>query len=232
MNYMTIGYENIITIMIAIIGFIIVLSAQSNIHSCYKKYKKINNNKQMSGQEIARMILDQNGLSDVHVVSVNGNLTDHYDPNRKVVKLSNDIFHGTTIAAMAVAAHEVGHAIQDKENYHFMRIRSTLVPFVNFVTYLGYFSIFISLLAGLTGYLMLGILVLVSTLVFQLVTLPVEFNASARAQKELEKYHLVNKDDQEGTEKMLKAAAMTYVASVISTLLNIVRLILMFRDRD
>ena len=135
----------------AIIGFVIVLFSQISISSNYNKYKRIRNNKKISGQEVARMILDKNGLTDVHVVSVNGNLTDHYDPTRKVVRLSNEIFDGTSIAALSVAAHECGHAIQDKENYTFMRIRSALVPFVNFVTYLGYFSLIISLIAGITG---------------------------------------------------------------------------------
>ena len=232
MNYMTLGYENILTIFIAIIGFIIVLFSQISISSNYNKYKKIKNKKTISGQEVARMILDKNNLTDVHVVSVNGNLTDHYDPTRKVVRLSNEIFDGTSIAALSVAAHECGHAIQDKENYAFMRIRSALVPFVNFVTYLGYFSLIISLIAGITGYLIVGILILLATLLFQIVTLPVEFDASNRAQKQLISLQLVDKEEQNGVHNMLRAAAMTYVASVILTLLNLLRLIIMFNDRD
>lgn len=232
MNYMTIGYENIITIFLAVIGLIVVLFAQARINSNYTKYKKKENSKNLSGQEVARMILDQNGLTNIHVVTTSGNLTDHYDPTRKVIKLSHSIFNGTSIAAMAVAAHEVGHAIQDKENYSFLKIRSMLVPFVNFVTYLGYFSLIISLIAGITGYLMIGIFMLLATLIFQLITLPVEFDASKRAQIELKKMDLVNSNDQEGIYHMLQAAAMTYVASVISTILNLLRLILMFQDRD
>ena len=128
------GLENIITIMLSVIGFVIVLAAQSFISSSYNKYKKVSNNKNISGSEVARIILDKNGLNDIHVVEVSGELTDHYDPTRKVVRLSSSIFHGNSIAAMAVAAHECGHAIQDKENYTFMRIRSSLVPVVNFVS--------------------------------------------------------------------------------------------------
>lgn len=232
MNYMTIGYENIITIFLAIVGFIIVIFAQVRISSNYGKYKREKNKQNLSGQEVARKILDKNGLNNIHVVEIQGSLTDHYDPTRKVVRLSSEIFNGTTIAAMAVAAHEVGHAIQDKENYSFMRIRSTLVPFVNFITYLGYFSIVVSLIAGITGYLVLGILVLLATLLFQLVTLPVEFDASKRAEEELKQLNLVDSSEQDGIYNMLHAAAMTYVASVISTLINILRLILMFRNRD
>lgn len=232
MNYMTIGYENLITIFLAVIGLIVVIAAQIGISSNYSKYKNKKNSQNLSGQEVARKILDQHGLKDIHVVSVSGNLTDHYDPTRKVVRLSSDIFNGTTIAAMAVAAHEVGHAIQDQENYSFMRIRSSLVPFVNFVTYLGYFAIFVSLFAGMMGYFIIGILVLLATLLFQAITLPVEFDASKRAQIELDKMNLVSSEDQEGIHNMLRSAAMTYVASVISTLLSLLRLILMFRNRN
>ena len=214
MNYMTLGYENLLTIFIAIIGFVIVLFSQISISSNYNKYKRIRNNKKISGQEVARMILDKNGST------------------RKVVRLSNEIFDGTSIAALSVAAHECGHAIQDKENYTFMRIRSALVPFVNFVTYLGYLSLIISLIAGITGYLIVGILILLATLLFQIVTLPVEFDASNRAQKQLISLQLVDKEEQNGVHNMLRAAAMTYVASVISTLLNLLRLIIMFNDRD
>ena len=118
----------------AIIGFVVVLLAQLNINSNYKKYKKIALSQNLTGQEVARRILDTNGLSNVYVVATQGELSDHYDPSRKVVKLSEDIYNGETIAAASVAAHECGHAIQDKEGYFFMRVRSFLVPFVNLVS--------------------------------------------------------------------------------------------------
>lgn len=229
---MTLGYENILTIGLAVVGFIIVLVAQIGINASYKKYKQVASKKGITGQEIARMILDKNGLEKVHVVETKGELSDHYDPTRKVVRLSADIFHGTSVASLSVAAHECGHAIQDKENYGFMRIRSALVPFVNFISYLGYFSIIVSLLAGVTGYLMVGIIILLATILFQLVTLPVEFNASARAKVQLEELQVVNDEEQEGVKKMLLAAAMTYVASVISSVINLLRLIIMLRGRD
>lgn len=228
MGYMTLGYENILTLMLALGGFIISLIATFGINNNYSKYKKVLNNKRLSGQEVARKILDANGLSNIHVVSVSGELSDHYDPSKKVVRLSNDIFSGETIAAMSVAAHECGHAIQDKVGYSFMRIRSILVPFVNFVSYLGYFSIVISLFAGVTGYLFIGILMVLATLVFQLVTLPVEFDASKRALEELEKLGITEKDEIDDSKIMLKAAAFTYVAGVISTIVSLLRLIIMF----
>ena len=221
-------YDSAITFMLLIIGAAIVFYAQIKISSNYSKYKKISNSIKLSGQEIARAILDNNNLSNVHIVETSGNLSDHYDPSRKVIKLSKEIFNGETIAASAVAAHEVGHAIQDKEGYIFMRIRSVLVPFVNIVNYLGYFVIIIGVLAGLTGYLLMGILIILITLIFQLITLPVEFDASKRALEELKK--IGNYD--EGTDTMLRAAAFTYVASVISSLLNLLRLIIIFNKED
>lgn len=230
-NYGLWGYETFLTVILSIVAVIIVLWAQVNINFTYGKYKQKSNKKGLSGQETARKILDANGLSDIYIVETNGNLSDHYDPNRKVVRLSKDIFHGTSIAAISVAAHECGHAIQDKDNYVFMKIRSMLVPIVNIVSYLGYFGLIVSILAGITGYLKLSILVLFATLVFQLVTLPVEFDASKRAGIELEKLDIVEASEKKHCMKMLKAAALTYVASLISTLLNLLRIVLMLASR-
>lgn len=226
------GLETIVTIGISVVGFLIVLVAQMKVKSSYAKYKEVSNKKNISGSEVARIILDKNGLTDVHVVEVKGELTDHYDPSRKVVRLSSSIFHGSSIASLSVAAHECGHALQDKENYSFMRIRSSLVPFVNLVSYLGYFVLIISIFAGITGYLMVGIIMILATLIFQLVTLPVEFDASKRAQLELEQLNLIATGEGELVNDMLKAAAMTYVASVISSILSLLRLIIMFSNND
>jgi len=218
--------------LLFIIGFVIVIAAQLNINSNYKKYKQISLNNKISGQEVARKILDSNGLQNIYVVATQGELSDHYDPTRKVVKLSNDIFHGETIAAAAVAAHECGHAIQDKEGYFFMRLRSFLVPIVNLVSYLGYFGLFVSIFAGITGYIKLSILVLLATILFQLVTLPVEFDASKRAKEQLEKLGLVDSVELDGTSKMLFSAALTYVASLLSSLLQLLRLVLILGRHD
>lgn len=226
------GLENILTLTLFIIGFIIVLYAQIKINSTYGKYKNIKLNKNISGQEVARMILDSNGMNNIHVVETQGELTDHYDPRRKVVRLSKQIFHDNAIASVAVAAHEVGHAIQDKENYIFMKIRSILVPVVNFITYIGYIVAFISLLAGITGYLKVSIIIILAALLFQLVTLPVEFDASKRGREQLVKLGVIDESEEKGVKKMLDAAAFTYVASFISSLLNLLRLIIMLRDRD
>lgn len=226
------GLENILTLTLFIIGFIIVLYAQIKINSTYGKYKNIKLNKNITGQEVARMILDSNGMNNIHVVETQGELTDHYDPRRKVVRLSKQIFHDNAIASVAVAAHEVGHAIQDKENYIFMKIRSILVPVVNFITYIGYIVAFISSLAGITGYLKVSIIIILAALLFQLVTLPVEFDASKRGREQLVKLGVIDGSEEKGVKKMLDAAAFTYVASFISSLLNLLRLIIMLRDRD
>lgn len=209
---------------------IIPIIAQIRINISYGKYKKVENNKGITGFEVARKILDSNGLEDIYVVETSGNLTDHYDPNRKVIKLSKNIFHGSSIASLSVAAHECGHAIQDKENYIFMRIRGFLVPVVNLVSSLSWIVIFIGLIAEAFNIFIFGIGLISISLLFQLVTLPVEFDASKRANKELIKLKLVNKEESNGVKKMLGSAAMTYVASVLTSILEIIRLILIFSD--
>lgn len=232
MNYMLWGLETPLTILLSVISMIVVIWAQSKVSGAYRKYRIIQNEKKMSGAEVARVILDANGLENIYIVETKGKLTDHYDPTRKVIRLSSAVFHGETIVAMSVAAHEVGHAIQDKEGYRMMRIRSSLVPFVNLVSYLGYFGIIISLFAGLTGYLMVSIVILLATLLFQLVTLPVEFDASKRAEKQLEILELATNEELPQSHDMLSAAAMTYVASLLSNILNLLRLVIMAQDRD
>ena len=197
----------------------------------YKKYKEVLVNKKYSGFDTAREILDKNGLSEVLILEVQGELTDHYDPKKKVVSLSTDIYHGTSIASVAVAAHECGHAIQDKEGYTFLKIRHTLIPFVKFSTTAGYIAIMISLIAGILELLWVGIALECVILLFQLITLPVEFNASSRALNQIEKLGIVEKQEKQGCKKMLTAAALTYVASVLSAIMQIVRLILIANDR-
>ena len=217
--------------LLIFISIIITTISQILISISYSKYKKVLNNKDLTGFDVARKILDSNGLSNIMILEVKGNLTDHYDPGRKVIKLSTDIYHGSSIASAAVAAHECGHAIQDKTKYIPMRIRSNLVPFVNICTKIGYLAIMIGVIFS---YLLveLGIILLLAMLLFQLITLPVEFNASKRAMKELERLHLLDKEEKNYAKNMLIAAAFTYVASLLSTLLEILRYVLIFTDRD
>ncbi|MGN0144318.1 MAG: zinc metallopeptidase [Clostridium sp.] len=218
--------------LLVIVSVIITISAQVYVNSSYNKYKRIENSKKLSGFDVAKKILEENGLSNIYVTEVKGNLTDHYDPNRKVVRLSTEVFHGTTIASASVAAHEVGHAIQDKEGYSFMRFRSMMFPLVRISSYGGYLAIVLGIIFGIMDLIWFGIALEVIILIFQLVTLPVEFNASYRAKEELKKYDLLDKYEVEGSDKMLKAAAYTYVASVLTTVLQLLRLIVLFNDRD
>ncbi len=232
MNYWLIRYDTPLTILLVVIGFILVLYAQLKIQSTYSKYRKVRNTNGLNGRDVARKILDANGLSQIQVYETQGNLTDHYNPSKKLINLSSDIYNSTSIASIAVAAHECGHAIQDKENYTFFKIRSALVPVVNFISYLGYFGLIISLIAGITGYLKLSILILLASVLFQLVTLPVELNASKRAKIQLKDLGLIYEEDEQGIKKVLNAAAMTYIASLISSIMNLLRLILILRRRD
>lgn len=217
--------------LIIFISILITTLSQIFISLAYSKYKKILNNKDLSGYDVARKILDSNNLDNIMILETRGNLTDHYDPQRKVIKLSTDIYHGSSIAGAAVAAHECGHAIQDKMKYTPMRIRSTLVPFVNICTRIGYLAIVIGIIFSYT-LIEVGIVLLLSMLVFQLITLPVEFNASHRAIKELERLNLIDEEEKSSAKNMLIAAAFTYVASVLSTLLEILRYALIFNDKD
>lgn len=218
---------NILYYVLPILGLIITGIAQLLITTNYGKYKQVKSRSNKMGCEVARTILDKYNLSNVDVVEVSGNLTDHYDPTKKVVRLSTDIYSGTSIASVSVAAHECGHAIQDKESYTPMRIRSLLVPVVNFSTKIGYLVIVIGLAAGALKIAVIGLILLLSMLLFQLVTLPVEFDASRRGKKELDELHFLDSGEQKGSAKMLRAAAFTYVASVLSTLFQILRLALM-----
>lgn len=214
-----------------ILGLIITSIAQLFITTNYSKYKKVLSKSNKKGSDVARIILDKHGLKNIQVESVSGNLTDHYDPTKKVVRLSDDIYNGTSIASVSVAAHECGHAIQDKVGYTPMRIRAALVPVVNFSTKIGYVVIMIGVALGALKLANIGIILLSTMLMFQIVTLPVEFDASRRGKKELADLNILDISEQKGSAKMLKAAAFTYVASVLSTLLQILRFVLMVSSR-
>lgn len=226
-NYMTINYT------IPLIGFLITFIAQIYVNNSYNKYKYQSLKKKITGAETARHILDRNGLQNIKIQEVKGNLTDHYDPKKKVVSLSSDIYHGDTIAAASVAAHECGHAIQHKEGYLFLKIRSTIVPFVNFSTKIGYLVVMIGIIFSFYKIAIIGLILLLGMLLFQLVTLPVEFNASNRAKKQLTELNIIDNFELKDSSTMLNAAALTYVASVLTTLLQILRLaMIVFGRRD
>ena len=198
----------------------------------YKKYKQITLKKKMTGYDVAREILDKHNLSNVLIFETDGELSDHYDPSNKTIKLSHDIYHGNTIAAASVAAHECGHAIQDKNGYTFLRFRNKIIPIVNLSSKMGYIAIMLGVILSMVNLIWIGIAFEIIILLFQLVTLPVEFNASSRALKIIKKLNIVNKDEHNGAKKMLTSAALTYVAGVLSTILEILRLVFMFTRND
>jgi len=225
------SYGSNIQILLIIGALLITTFANLYIRSNYQKYKEKKSKKNYTGFDTARDILDKNGLKDVLILEVQGELTDHYDPKKKIVSLSTDIYHGDSIASIAVAAHECGHAIQDKEGYTFLKIRHSLIPFVNFSSIAGYIAILISFITEITDLLWFGIILECVILLFQIVTLPVEFNASSRALKQIEELNIVDKEEKDGCKKMLTSAALTYVAGVLSAIMQILRLVLIANDR-
>lgn len=217
---------------LTLISLIITLGAQVYVNSSYNKYRRIRNNKGITGSDAARTFLDKHGMSNVKVGCVKGTLSDHYDPRSKTVNLSKEVYSGTSIAAVSVACHECGHALQDKTNYSFMRIRSSLVPVTRFASYAGYIAIALGAALGAFGAIWFGILCEIAILLFQVVTLPVEFDASKRALQEMEGLNFFDKQEMKYGKTMLTAAALTYVASVAATLIQILRLFLMFTRRN
>ena len=211
---------------------LLTLGAQGYINHWYGKTKKIMSNSRISGERVARKILDANGLKNVAVVETSGVLSDHYDPKGKVVRLSSDIYQNTSLASVSVAAHECGHAIQDKDDYFFLRFRSSIVPIVNLASTLGYVAIMIGLFMGAFGFIRLGIIMECIILGFQVITLPVEFNASHRALIQLKELGIVGEEEHRYCYKMLRAAALTYVAAVATSILEILRLVLISRRDD
>ncbi|MGE6376538.1 zinc metallopeptidase [Peribacillus muralis] len=222
-------------IYLAII-ILIPIYAQMKVKSTYKKYSQVPASSGMSGAETARAILDQNGLFNVRVEETPGMLSDHYDPRDKTVRLSTDNYHGHSVAGVAVAAHEVGHAIQDKEAYAFLRFRHALVPVANFGSNISWILILVGMLAHIPQLLLAGIVFMAAAVVFQVITLPVEFNASSRAMDQLVSVGVIRNDEERETKKVLSAAAMTYVAAALVAVLELVRLLLMYtgmtRDED
>lgn len=218
-----------IILVLLIIG--LPLLAQIFIKISYENNSRIKNSKELTGYDVARKILDKNGLNDLLIVETNGYLTDHYDPNRKVIKLSKNIYGNDTISSMAVAAHEVGHAIQDKEGYFFLRLRSFIFPIVSFISRMSWLVILIGFFFEIVNAIYLGIIVVSASVIFELITLPVEIDASKRAIKELNSLNLIT-GEEDKVKNVLTAAALTYVAGTLAEILQLIRLIGILKDND
>jgi len=219
-------------VILMLIIIVLPLYANIKINSTYSKYSKKQNSGKLTGKEVAEKILEMNGLNNVKVGRINGSLTDHYDPRNKTISLSDGIYNSNSISACAIAAHEVGHAIQDKERYSMLVFRSKLVPVVNFTSRLSSILVFSGFIFDLFNFITIGAILLTVGLFFQLITLPVEFDASKRAKEELQKCGLIENQDTKGATKVLKAAAFTYVAGFLASALQIARLLLISRNRD
>lgn len=219
------------TFLILIPGLLIALYAQIRISSTYAKYNEIKNIKGISGYEAARMILDRNGMNNVQVQTIGGKLSDNFDPRTNTLNLSEKVSKERTIAAISIAAHECGHAIQHQENYGPIRLRSVLVPVVRVSSILSWILIIAGYVMGILGMTTIGIIFFSTMVVFQLVTLPVEFNASQRALVQLESAGIATQTEAYGARKVLNAAAFTYVAATLVALLQLFRIIMLFGGR-
>jgi Zn-dependent membrane protease YugP len=220
------------TYVLVIIGAVICMIASANVNHTFSKYDKKRNSRHITGAQVAEQILREAGLSNIRIEHISGSLTDHYDPSAKVLRLSDSVYGSTSIAAAGVAAHECGHAIQDKVNYIPMRARNAIVPVVNIGSKLSWPVIIIGLILGATGLTQIGILLFGLVLLFQVVTLPVEFDASGRALRILDERGILGHEEMRGARKVLGAAAMTYVTATVSTLLQLLRLVILFGNRS
>lgn len=217
--------------LILIPAIIISFYAQIKISSTFEKYSKIISMSGYTGEKVARRLLDSSGLYDVPIELIEGKLTDHYDPSSRVMRLSRDVFYGSSVAAIGVAAHETGHAIQHKESYSPLILRNSIVPVVNFSSNASWVLFFLGFIVGIRGLVTLGIILFSAVVVFQLVTLPVEFNASRRAINILESDYILVGDELKGAKSVLSAAALTYVAGALMAISQLIRLILINRER-
>lgn len=233
MPYYTLDWTYIVLVLPCIL---LSLWASSNVNATFKKYSQQRNYRGLTGAEAAQRVLRANGVTGVGIQRVSGNLTDHYDPKTNVIRLSDSVYDSPTIAAVGVACHEAGHAVQYAQNYAPIKLRSAVIPITNFGSRLSMPLILLGLVLGAMGdiwfnLVYIGIACFALSLVFQLITLPVEFNASRRALQTIESSGLLNQEEQAGAKKTLTAAAMTYVAATAVSLAQLLRLIVLFGGR-
>lgn len=210
---------------------LLALWASYNVKSTFKKYQRVMNRYGMSGSEAARRILDANGLGHVRIERVSGNLTDHYDPRTNVIRLSDSVYDSHSVAAVGVAAHEAGHAVQYAKNYSPIKVRASILPIANIGSSLGFILAFVGIVMSYPPVSYIGIALFSCVVLFQLITLPVEFNASHRAVEILSNGYF-SEDELDGTKKVLRAAALTYVASLLVAIGNLLRLIMIVNSRS
>ena len=225
-------YLDIYYIILVMPAVFLSMYAQFKVNSTFNKYAQVLSRRRLSASNVAKMILQRNGLDYISVEHVSGKLSDHYDPKAKVVRLSDSVYNSTSIASIGVAAHECGHAIQHATSYSPLSIRNSIYPVVNISSNLSMPLILLGFIFGAANLVEFGIILFAAVVLFQIITLPVEFNASRRALAILDENGILMGDELKSTKKVLSAAALTYVAAAIVAVANLLRLILVFRDRD
>lgn len=218
-------------IILVIPAMLLAVWAQVKVKSTYNKFSKVSNTKGITGAYAAQAVLTHYGINDVRIEQVSGKLTDHYDPKAKVIRLSEGVYGSSTIAAVGIACHEAGHAAQHAQDYAPIKIRNSLVPICNIGSSLGIPLALIGYFLGFEPLISIGLLLYAAIALFQVVTLPVELNASRRAMKVIDETGLLQDEEQSGAKKVLTAAAMTYIASMLVAIANLLRLILRFNNR-
>ena len=219
------------TYILIIIGVLLSLAASTKVKSTFGRYSQVRSLSGLTGAQTAERILRQAGIYDVGIARVSGDLTDHYDPSSKTLRLSDSVYGSTSVAAVSVAAHECGHAIQDNVGYAPLRLRSAFVPIANLGSKISLPLIILGFFIGLTPFIEIGIWMFVLAVLFQIITLPVEFNASSRAVQLVDSLGILRGDEVDGTRKVLGAAALTYVAAAAASILQLARLIILFGGR-
>lgn len=217
-----------ISMIILIPGLLLAMYAQAKVSSTYNRYKKVTSHSGYTGAQFARKMLNDNGLYDVTITQVNGRLSDHYDPRANQVRLSAEVYNGTSIASLGIAAHEVGHAVQHATNYFPLTVRNLVVPVTNFSSSIYMLFIFIGIIMNSFSMIQFGIMLFAVIVIFQVITLPVEFNASRRAIATLGGDGVLDAEELSGAKRVLGAAAMTYVAAMVTAVLQLLQLLMVF----
>ena len=226
------------SMIILIPAIIFTMYAQSKVNSNFRRYSNIRNARNMTGAEAARRMLDANGLTNVQIEQIRGSLTDHYDPRKRVLRLSQSVYGVNSIAAVSVACHEAGHAVQHAESYKPLKIRNTIVPLVSFASGLTWPLVILGIILLANGSYMgdllfnIGVITMLAVILFHTVTLPVEFNASSRALRQMDDLGIITEEENKGASKVLRAAAMTYVAALATAIANLLRILAMRGSRD
>lgn len=217
---------------LVLVSLAIMVAAQIGVKSSYAKYARIANSRGLTGRDAAELVLRSGGVTDVQIASVSGRLTDHYDPRQKVIRLSEGVYGANTIAAVGIAAHEAGHALQHAQGYSPLKLRNAIIPLSNYGPSIGILLLVIGAMLNFEGLIWVGLILFSFAFLFQLVTLPVEFNASRRAMAAIRESAMLNEQEQKGAASVLRAAAMTYVAAMLQSFMTLLYYIVRFTGRS